>query len=441
MSTRATYVACLMAVVCLLLSGCARLTSIHRTANLPGDKPHAISVDAKQRMVLTQPWSNQHGTVLRICAEPPPDAFTALATSVGAEASVSGEASADIAAKLATSLSENAATIERSQTINVLREFMYRNCERYLSGAIDSDEFVVQAARDQQLIVQVLAIEQLTGASRAQAAVLTTMAQAAASGVSDASLEILAAARSGLEAAQATSDKALVDANGLPPVGHCPALPIDPAAPPAGVTAAQATAKNDACAAAKVTQARTSEAQAHLAVVQDAVARQADVGSMAAGQMSSAARDASQASSSLARHVVDIVKQNHVFDEIVMACVVQLRRGNVSRHCEEILSQSVGARQAQLLSLESRFDPDLWRRVGQLVPEIDASAEAVLSWLVQRGGNNAANWDTLQEMAGHQVPRPILADLIAAGVDRARFAVVFARLSQPIADALRMSLN
>ncbi|MFM9978797.1 MAG: hypothetical protein ACKVOP_12240 [Sphingomonadaceae bacterium] len=59
-------------------------------------------------------------------------------------------------------MSESGATIERTQTINLLRESLYRTCERYLSGAITQEQMVVQAARDQRTMLGVLAIEQIT---------------------------------------------------------------------------------------------------------------------------------------------------------------------------------------------------------------------------------------------------------------------------------------
>lgn len=44
---------------------------------------------------------------------------------------------------------------------------MYRLCERYFNGAISTIQFEQQSARDQRLIISVLAIEQLIGAVRA----------------------------------------------------------------------------------------------------------------------------------------------------------------------------------------------------------------------------------------------------------------------------------
>jgi hypothetical protein len=62
------------------------------------------------------------------------------------------------------SSAEQGSTIARTQTINLLKEVMYRTCERYANGGIGPLELGVQAIRDQRLIIAALAIEQLTGA-------------------------------------------------------------------------------------------------------------------------------------------------------------------------------------------------------------------------------------------------------------------------------------
>jgi len=72
--------------------------------------------------------------------------------------------SINAAFNLAYSRAENGTTIARTQTINMLRELMFRTCERFLSGGYDDMELSIQAVRDQRLMVSILAIEQLTGA-------------------------------------------------------------------------------------------------------------------------------------------------------------------------------------------------------------------------------------------------------------------------------------
>jgi len=148
---------------CLALSGCsANHHSILRSKSLPKDSPRLIAMDSKQRAVLT---ALGH-TGLRFCAEPSPDVFAVMAQAASSNASAgNGVDPKAIEAALAATFSsaEQASTIPRTQTINMLREMMYRTCERYLNGGIDEDELALQAVRDQRLMVSILAIEQMAG--------------------------------------------------------------------------------------------------------------------------------------------------------------------------------------------------------------------------------------------------------------------------------------
>ena len=427
----------LLVTTCLLALGCARLTSIYRSENVSQSKPQVIAIDAKQRLLLTAPEFAKPGDPptdnyirTRFCAEPPPDVFTALAASLGVEASVSKSVDPTAALKLAASISENASTIERSQTVNILREAMYRNCERYLNGAISPDEFIVQAARDQQLIVQVLAIEQITGAARAQATALTTVAKAAASGVTDVGLETLAAAKKDLEAKRAASDKAVTHANGLVPVSVC-AAPLDPAAPPAPATAANVTAKNEACGVAKVALERTAESLAYLATVQQAVTLQSEVSASAQGSISSAALSAATVSEAVAKQVVEIVKENRAFDEIGMTCVIALRRLSLSsapalpQYCKDLLEQMARTRQAQLQIAEG-FDPQEIERYLKLTRQATQSrAKVVWDYLIAKGGITSTN---VNNLAPKRIPVVHVNALVAKKSSFPAFAIEFGRM-------------
>lgn len=145
-----------------LLAGCAALNGTHYAWPGPGDS-QVITVDAKQRHLLmaNRPSHDQDGGWnYRACAEAAPDVFTA--TSSGFDGFL-GFGPSDEQAKAAGNIAEAAAMIPRTQTINLLRESMYRTCERWLSGALTQEQFVVQAARDQRMMISVLAVEQLTG--------------------------------------------------------------------------------------------------------------------------------------------------------------------------------------------------------------------------------------------------------------------------------------
>ena len=115
------------------------------------------------------------------------------------------------------SIAQSAATAERTQTINLLRESMFRTCERYMNGAIDRTSFVVQAGRDWRAMIAILAIEQLT---QVQRPLSTTISAAGTSatviGGEDAQRELEAA-----QAQLATANDHLREARAL----TCPATP------------------------------------------------------------------------------------------------------------------------------------------------------------------------------------------------------------------------
>jgi hypothetical protein len=160
-----------------LLEGCAALTHLTRTRNFPtgidsAAPGKAVIVDAKQRLIVTSPIQTTRlgpdgkASAERFrgfCAEPSPDALSALAAGYGI--SLSKKDKLSLASSL--SIAEGAGSIGlRTQSIQLMRDSMYRLCEGYLSGAIDSLAFQTLHRRFQSSMVAILAIEQLTGALR-----------------------------------------------------------------------------------------------------------------------------------------------------------------------------------------------------------------------------------------------------------------------------------
>lgn len=169
----------LVAAALIVLTGCsANHNSIYRYQ--PIEPPSVTTIDAKQRAILSAtPKSGSNVEITRFCAEPSPDVFAVIAQAVsgGASFGQSGDPKTIQAAlNAAFSSAEQGATIPRTQTTNMLREVMYRTCERYLSGGISDVELSIQALRDQRLIVSILAIEQLTGAVTPKPVVIGTSA-------------------------------------------------------------------------------------------------------------------------------------------------------------------------------------------------------------------------------------------------------------------------
>lgn len=203
--------ACALGIAAVALAGCsAKWNTAFRDRPIPADEPSVITVDAKQRHVLIQPefeppakpGEDARFVKLRMCAEPAPDVFAAIATSgsgsLGVDAkSQSGEGAFGLSA------SETAATIERTQTINLLRESFFRTCERYLNGAISKEAFIVQAGRDARAMVAVLAIEQLTGTVRPPATIISGPAVTANAQLSSELVTLYAAAAKRRDEAEA----------------------------------------------------------------------------------------------------------------------------------------------------------------------------------------------------------------------------------------------
>ncbi len=188
---------------CLILGGCAELSSIHRSYNAEPEAASILSVDAKQRNVLITPHLEADKRAI-VCSEPNPDFASVLASSLSG-----GFGNGDSSAQVAAALSETGANIGlRTQSIQLLRDAMYRLCEGYAAGAIDKADFHHLHLRYQAAMVSILAIEQLTGYARPTTVIIGT--NAAASGYDG-----LAIAQKQLDDArkqQAEADQKLADA-------------------------------------------------------------------------------------------------------------------------------------------------------------------------------------------------------------------------------------
>ena len=174
----------ILALLTLLMNACAEVVSI-------GPKGEAVLIDSKKRAIISSELDKEKrkesGVYQRICSEPPPDVFSAFASSIGGDL---GFSNSEFSAGFLLKVVEAAGTISRTQTVNLLRESMFRTCERYLNGAIDEPQLIVQAARDQRTMVAILAIEQLTQAARPPVTILGTDIQNTAADLSEAKSDI-----------------------------------------------------------------------------------------------------------------------------------------------------------------------------------------------------------------------------------------------------------
>lgn len=192
-----------------VLTGCsANFHTVFRKTALDGKSKTLVALDAKQRTVV--------GNGEKICAEPSPDVFAVIAQSLsagGTFAKSADPASVQAALNLAFGSAEQGSTIPRTQTVNMLRDLMYRTCERSLNKDISSLEMPIQAVRDQRLMVSVLAIEQLTGAVTPKAVAIG--ASGAASQADGEAIIRIDDARKETEASTAATTKAQKDFDNL----------------------------------------------------------------------------------------------------------------------------------------------------------------------------------------------------------------------------------
>jgi hypothetical protein len=136
-------------------------------------------------MILVTDNGGKDGTRRVVCAEPSPDTAVGLAASSSLAANVKGQ----VDAKLASSIAEAVQSIgRRTQTIQLLRDGLYRACEAYLNGAITHDEYRLLLSRISAFSVTVMAIDGLTGGQ----------------GIHDTSIVTKSGAKTGGESASAT---------------------------------------------------------------------------------------------------------------------------------------------------------------------------------------------------------------------------------------------
>lgn len=202
-----------IACVSTLVSGCAQLTTYNHSRIVKPNVVEQTFIDAKQRVIVTVPGANPDGSAfIRFCAEPSPDALSALAAAGNGGLTAAEKASL----QAAFSFSETASNIGlRTQSIQLMRDAMYRICEGVASGVLTSGQFETLHRRFQNSMVAILAIEQLTGVVKPAGAQLSTSSGIGAAKEIAAFSENAAKAQEASIAADAdakTKAKALTDA-------------------------------------------------------------------------------------------------------------------------------------------------------------------------------------------------------------------------------------
>jgi hypothetical protein len=148
------------AFVPMAMCGCSGV--IYQPFSLDTQPATSLSVDARQRFLLVTDKGGKLGNRRVTCAEPSPDVFAAIAASATASATVGQQSG-----QLAASLVERAAAVgPRTQTIQLLRDGLYRACEAYMNGIVDDEEYKRVLLGYDEVMITMLAIDGLTASNR-----------------------------------------------------------------------------------------------------------------------------------------------------------------------------------------------------------------------------------------------------------------------------------
>lgn len=181
----------------MLLASCGNFYSVYREFNVgSGDKAtKSIAIDVKQRTILS---GSPDGVKTVVCAEPSPDALSVYAAGLSGTAYAGEKKALD----LALSGSETGSYIgNRTETIQLLRDNLYRACEAYMNGAIDSEGYLKLTRRYQVMTMGLLAIERLTTTVKPLSVTVMAGQASANAGISDDALEKLSKAKAAADAA------------------------------------------------------------------------------------------------------------------------------------------------------------------------------------------------------------------------------------------------
>lgn len=176
------------ALLCVTLSACGTAPGgILKSVDVPADR--FLATDSRLRLVVNTniggtSYAGQVDPQRIVCTEPSPDVATSIANSFGAGINVLGYGNAAISAAQVEGLVQLG---ERTATIQLLRDKMYRTCEAYANGAISATTYSLIMSRLDDTIVTLLLGETAGGAFGRSLAALggsaDAEAQAAMSGL------------------------------------------------------------------------------------------------------------------------------------------------------------------------------------------------------------------------------------------------------------------
>lgn len=178
----------ILACACLVsLSGCGNWDAVHMDHDFSNN--NSVTLDIKTRSIISSTAEVQtkyvtpDGTTIkeekklinRICAEPSPDAMTAYAAQLAAKKDIAEKASLN----LAGSYQGSAAFVGmRTQTIQLLRDQLYRLCEANMNGWVNKEHYEMLLTRNQRYTLALMAIENLAQTTQVPVVALTSSSTA-----------------------------------------------------------------------------------------------------------------------------------------------------------------------------------------------------------------------------------------------------------------------
>jgi hypothetical protein len=163
-ATLASVICAVALVIGATVSFINYISSTRASLVFAADGQHSITLDATKRVILTSNRGGPNRDKVVVCAEPSPDAMTALTAQMPVASTTSA------ATEALAKLQETAQQLgSRNATIQLLRDATYRACEAYLNGAIDEFEYSVILNHFDRIMVSLLGIEDIlqTGSDRA----------------------------------------------------------------------------------------------------------------------------------------------------------------------------------------------------------------------------------------------------------------------------------
>lgn len=149
----------------LAVTGCATSPGeTFRTFNLKdGD---SVATGARERVITNHrpniiERSGQITPQVVVCAEPSPDVATSIANSMSAGLSILGEGSGSLSGAQVENLLQLS---ERTVSIQLLRDQMYRACEAYSNGAINATNYTLIMSRLNETMITLMLGETAGGA-------------------------------------------------------------------------------------------------------------------------------------------------------------------------------------------------------------------------------------------------------------------------------------